>query len=142
MIVERAVLHQLPQRAFASSTPFRIESRRVTCHRASRRRPDLWQSCQRAFARVDLGQHLIGVGHGGVQIVIERIVLQQLSCAALALVERGRDFIQPVDGRVGAGVERVVVDQLAQRAFAPATALVMVSRSVAMVVIFLPNSGR
>jgi hypothetical protein len=58
---------------------------------------------------------LIGVGHGGVQVVIERIVFQQFARAALALVQRGSDFVEPVDGRVSAGVERIVSDQLAQR---------------------------
>ena len=42
---------------------------------------------QGAVAGVDLFHQFIGVGGGGVQVVIERIVLEQFACGAFALVK-------------------------------------------------------
>ncbi len=71
-----------------------------------------------AFAGVDLCHHLIGVGDGGVQVVIERVVFEQLSGAPLPSFRSLVILSSRSTASIGAGVKRVVGDQLAQRAFA------------------------
>ena len=119
VVVERAILHQLPHRALAlvHALQDRIEpgNRIVQLLRECGVLGDLAQG---ALASVDFRYQLIRIGNGGIQIVIERIVFEQLARSALAFVQVGTDLVQLVDCRVGARVKRVVGDQLAQGALA------------------------
>ena len=49
---------------------------------------------QASFAGIDVGEELVGVGYGLVQVVGQRLILEQLADRSLALVEIGGDFVQ------------------------------------------------
>ena len=82
-----------------ASTPFRMASRWrdrvVEFLREGRVGGNLSEA---ALAGIDAGDELVGVFHGGVQVIVKSFILKELARAAFTSLQIGGDLIKPVDG--------------------------------------------
>jgi len=71
-----------------------------------------------ALPGIDIGQQLIGVGDGGVQVLVEGVILEELACGSLAILQPGSDGVEVLHHGIRVVVECVVGHQFADRSLA------------------------